>query len=417
MAVKTELINLEVKGKPVKDAVDYLAAKVNMPTDHWYDLRGEMHARAFVVAGATKSELLAGFHNAINKAIGQGTTLEEFRRDFDKLVAAHGWDYKGGRNWRSKVIYNTNIQVAYQAARYKELQALGDAAPFWEYRSKRDSRVREQHRRWDGIILRADDPWWDVHYPPNGWGCRCRVWPRTKGDLRRAGKSGPDNTPDDGTVEWVDPKTGEVLRKPAGVDPGWDYHPGKAAWGKKLSENAMNAWRADSDKWQRLTAGDWQSYGRPEMIPADLPQADLGKKASTRAELSASIAATIGGAEKVYRFQSGEFSYPVLVNAETLASHMDLDRSAFVSLLPELLADPFEVWLSFEQHSASGQVVLRQRLIKAVRLDKDKGLMLAVQSANGMMEGWTFFPVSNLNYLNKQRQGKLIYRRENEGDL
>ena len=153
------------------------------------------------------------------------------------------------------------------------------------------------------------------------------------------------------------------------------------------------------------------------MIPADLPQADLGKKASTRAELSASIAATIGGAEKVYRFQSGEFSYPVLVNAETLASHMDLDRSAFVSLLPELLADPFEVWLSFEQHSASGQVVLRQRLIKAVRLDKDKGLMLAVQSANGMMEGWTFFPVSNLNYLNKQRQGKLIYRRENEGDL
>ena len=169
MAVKTELINLEVKGKPVKDAVDYLAAKVNMPTDHWYDLRGEMHARAFVVAGATKSELLAGFHNAINKAIGQGTTLEEFRRDFDKLVAAHGWDYKGGRNWRSKVIYNTNIQVAYQAARYKELQALGDAAPFWEYRSKRDSRVREQHRRWDGIILRADDPWWDVHYPPNGW--------------------------------------------------------------------------------------------------------------------------------------------------------------------------------------------------------------------------------------------------------
>ncbi|MFZ5760953.1 MAG: PBECR2 nuclease fold domain-containing protein [Thermodesulfobacteriota bacterium] len=409
----SELINLEVKGRPMAAAVDYLKAKIDLPTEHWYDLAGGMHSRAFVVAGATKSGLLADFHGAINQAISGGMTLEQFRKDFDLTVAKHGWSFRGGRNWRTTVIYNTNIQVAYQAGRYKELQGLAAAAPYWEYRSKRDSRVREQHRQWDGLILRADHQWWNSHYPPNGWGCRCRVWPRTAGDLRRAGRLGQDQAPEDGTYQWVDPKTGEVKQVPKGVDPGWDYHPGKAAWGRKLSEESMGAWQAGRDKWQRLTPGNWQTYDRPEMIPADLPKAALGERAVTREELRDRIAATIGGAEKVFRFQNGDFSYPVLVNAETLAGHMDLDRSAFVPLLPELLADPFEVWLAFEQHSASGQVVLRQRLIKAVQLEKDKGLLLVVQSANGMMEGWTFFPVSNLKYLNNQRQGKLVYRREN----
>jgi hypothetical protein len=41
----------------------------------------------------------------VDKAITGGTTLEDFRKDFDRIVAKHGWDYNGGRNWRSKVIY------------------------------------------------------------------------------------------------------------------------------------------------------------------------------------------------------------------------------------------------------------------------------------------------------------------------
>jgi hypothetical protein len=37
------------------------------------------------------------FRVAVEKAIAEGTTLQEFRKDFDAIVATHGWSYKGSR--------------------------------------------------------------------------------------------------------------------------------------------------------------------------------------------------------------------------------------------------------------------------------------------------------------------------------
>ncbi len=168
---ETKLINLEFKGKPFTEAIEYLRQKANLSTKHWWELIGEAHNQSFVVAGAAKNELIEDFHQAINKAIGEGTTLDEFRKDFDNAVAKHGWSYNGSRYWRSRLIYNVNVRNAYQAGRYAKLNSLAesDAAPYWEYRDKGDVRVRPQHHSWNGIILRADDSWWDTHYPPNGW--------------------------------------------------------------------------------------------------------------------------------------------------------------------------------------------------------------------------------------------------------
>ncbi len=40
---------------------------------------------------------LADFRAAVDKAISQGTTLAEFRKDFDTIVAKYGWSYNGSR--------------------------------------------------------------------------------------------------------------------------------------------------------------------------------------------------------------------------------------------------------------------------------------------------------------------------------
>jgi hypothetical protein len=158
-------------------------------------------------------------------------TLAEFRKSFDDIVARHGWSYKGGRDWRTSVILNTNVRTAYAAGRYKQMTepSVKKSRPYWEYRHGGSAHPRLEHLAWDGLVLPADDPWWAVHYPPNGWGCKCRVFAIGQRDLDRMGKDGPDQAPADLFYEWKDRKTGEVFTVPKGIDPGWDYNVGESA--------------------------------------------------------------------------------------------------------------------------------------------------------------------------------------------
>ena len=88
---------------PFEEQEKFFRAKLNIPTRKWTDLWKDQHSKGFMVAGAYKADLLADFRDAVDKAITQGTTLEEFRKDFDQIVAKHGWSYNGSRNWRSEV--------------------------------------------------------------------------------------------------------------------------------------------------------------------------------------------------------------------------------------------------------------------------------------------------------------------------
>ena len=65
------------------EAIEFLRNKINVPTATWTDLWEAEHSVAFTVAGATSEALVKDFHDAVNKAIANGTTLEEFRKDFD----------------------------------------------------------------------------------------------------------------------------------------------------------------------------------------------------------------------------------------------------------------------------------------------------------------------------------------------
>lgn len=203
-------------GKPFKEQVDFFKEKLKnkVQTERWDVMQKEAHDRAFTVAGATKAELLDDLAGAVDKAISKGTSLEEFRNDFDEIVNRHGWQYRGGFDWRTRVIYQTNLATSYAAGRLVQLQQF----PFWVYKHSGKRNFRPKHKAWDGLTLSKDDPWWQTHFPPNGWGCGCRVHGvRREEDAKRfGGKSGP--APDNG----IDPKTGT----PKGIDKGWDYMPG-----------------------------------------------------------------------------------------------------------------------------------------------------------------------------------------------
>lgn len=121
----------------------------------------------------------------------------------------------------------TNLRTAYQAGRWTQVQRTKVTRPYLQYKhSDSVTHPRPLHMSWDGLVIPVDDPWWQAHWPPNGWGCKCRAFALSERDLQRMGKAGPDTPPDNGTVDWVDKTTGEVHEIPAGIDPGWDYAPG-----------------------------------------------------------------------------------------------------------------------------------------------------------------------------------------------
>jgi phage gp29-like protein len=208
---------------PFKEQESFFKKKLNVPTLRWTDLWKEQHTKAFSVAGAYKDDLLTDFRGAVDKAITEGTTLAEFRKDFDGIVARNGWSYNGSRNWRSEVIYSTNIRTAHAAGRWEQLNdpAVQKAFPYLEYRHGNSIHPRPEHLAWNGITLPRDDPWWNTHYPPNGWGCKCTVLASTRRDQQKAAANGMATAP----PSPINPQTGE----PVGIDKGWGYNVGTAA--------------------------------------------------------------------------------------------------------------------------------------------------------------------------------------------
>lgn len=230
---------------PFKEQIAFFRAKKNVLTDSWTDVWQAEHDHAFMVAGANRIDLLTDLRSAVDKAIAQGSTLDTFRKDFDGIVAKYGWDHTGGRNWRSRVIYETNLRTSYAAGRWSQLQALVKVRPYWRYvHSDSVLHPRPLHLAWNGLVLLANDPWWLRHFGPNGWGCQCTVEALNQRDLKRLGKDGPDEAPADDMQSVVVGKNGPnptTVETPAGVDPGFGYAPGRAAFDDLVQTVTMKA--------------------------------------------------------------------------------------------------------------------------------------------------------------------------------
>jgi len=214
---------------PFQEAIDFFRSKLNLTTKFWDEITGKVHAKAFTVAGATKNDLLSDLREAVDQAISEGQSIGQFRKNFDKAVSTHGWDYKGKRGWRSRIIYDTNMRSAHMAGRWQQIQRIKERRPFLQYQTKDNNlkRRRKEHQAWDGLVLHIDDDWWAMFYPPNGFGCACTVRSLSPRQMTRE-KRDLDQAPEIKVTERINRKTGEVYGKvPVGIDVGWNYNVGK----------------------------------------------------------------------------------------------------------------------------------------------------------------------------------------------
>lgn len=405
---------------PFEQQLAFFRRKLNMPTTHWTDIYNAEHDWAFMVAGVTRDSMLADFRTAIEKVIADGGTLEQFRKDFDRIVAENGWDYNGGREWRSRTIYETNLFSSYNAGRYEQLQAQTAALPYWRYKhSEAVENPREDHLKWNNLVLRADDPWWKTHYPSNGWGCQCYVEGLTEEDLAAEGKTGPDKAP---AVKMLQREIGKrhpdgprIVEVPEGIDPGFEHAPGRS--------------RLDSAVPPELPdppiSGSSGGYGLPNTRPKDaLPapravSADLllSKGLSDKAYAEAFLkpfGATLEQSS-VFKDVLGDslvMGHALFTDRKTGAIKANKrERGQYMGLMAKGLMEPDEIWVRMEYQAAQQKTVVRRRYIAQFVVPGQKVPALAVFEWSA--EGWsgitTFNPETDLNDL---RIGVRVYRRE-----
>lgn len=229
-----------VLGLTPEAAVEFFRQKgFKIGFDH-RDVWQQEHQAAFTVAKAMQIDLLVDIRDQVDAALADGTTFETFKAALKPNLVKRGWwgrammtdpatgevkEVQLGSTRRLKVIYDTNLRTAHSEGQWARIQEAKATLPFLMYDHTPSAHERKEHVAWDGMVLPADDPWWQAHMPVKAWGCKCRVIQLGQRQVDRQGlKVG--QAPVESYSDYTNKRTGETQRVPAGVDPEFNYPPG-----------------------------------------------------------------------------------------------------------------------------------------------------------------------------------------------
>ena len=156
-------------------------------------------ARIFCIPYAADLEVVAAIRSSLDDALRQGQTFEAWRARIRPTLQSAGWwglvkrkSLTGCDNpvvvndRRLERIFRTNIRLNSAADRWLKIQREKEGFPYLRYLSDHHRhRPHSDHRKWHGLILPVDHPWWLAHFPPNGPLCHCRPQQLTQGMLER----------------------------------------------------------------------------------------------------------------------------------------------------------------------------------------------------------------------------------------
>lgn len=224
-------------GLSPENAMQYFQSKGYAFSWDWRDLFQSEHDKAFTVAKMTRLDLLMDVRGLVDEAIAGKITPREFYLSLEEKLKEKGWwgkqdlfnpvtgeleNVQLGSPRRMKTILETNMNVSYSAGKYKTQIDAASFAPWWRYRDQEDDRVRVTHHRigelFKSAVLHYKNPWWNIWYPPNDWGCRCWVENYTEAEVEQRGFEKLTSVPD-------------IFGQPA---EGWAHNPG-LAWQPDLT--------------------------------------------------------------------------------------------------------------------------------------------------------------------------------------
>jgi uncharacterized protein with gpF-like domain len=114
---------------PPEKVQEYFKQKGYQVTWNWLDMWQKAHNHSFTVAKAMKEDILTDIRLMVDRAIDEGLTFQQFRKELEPRLQAKGWwgkqvingeEVQLGSPYRLKTIYRTNINVGYSVGRYQE---------------------------------------------------------------------------------------------------------------------------------------------------------------------------------------------------------------------------------------------------------------------------------------------------------
>ena len=174
------------------DAERRLRDKAAVSSEEFELLSKAARSRAFRVADVHNARLIADVKKRIEQALREGHSWADTRRDLVKLFDTAGVPRPALH--RLRLVFQTNVQQAYNDGRRESMEdpEVASAFPFWKYLTVGNGtagykNVRPDHAALHGLVFRADDPFWDSHYPPWSYNCRCTVIALTPNQARAEG--------------------------------------------------------------------------------------------------------------------------------------------------------------------------------------------------------------------------------------
>jgi len=257
---------------PMKEAADFWRNKIKLGPTEFAKLSDEAKIKAFGISGIAKGDELTTVYNALQRAIEQGISFGDFKKECAEIFTRRGWT--GKREWRVQNIFRTNIQTAYNSGRYQKQKENAEYFPYLQYNAVGDRRTRPTHAAMNGKVFPINHPFWDTWYPPNGYRCRCSTLSLTEGQVKRRGLTVETEDPTDTPVEIADPRTGAKMTVQQLLpDPGFAHHPGKVwleslgeavadrleKWPEKVGKEELGRMIAGGPfgKWYEKPSGNW----------------------------------------------------------------------------------------------------------------------------------------------------------------
>ncbi len=210
------LTGLQIKASPITlsvhtQAVAVLRRRLDIPMNQLKELSTKFERQAIQVLQGVSDVT----ETALQKTLVDLTVKGEHVREGVKglHVAFDNLGITPVNSFQVEAIFRTQTQMAYSAGQWNTLQDPDIQEILWGYKyvTVGDDRVRDNHIGLEGTTLPKEDPFWEAHWTPNGWACRCKIIPIYE------------------SRDIVQPKAVEIDGKVVlpGPDKGFAYHPGK----------------------------------------------------------------------------------------------------------------------------------------------------------------------------------------------